>query len=169
MKLIRTVKWKAWLLTSKVRYHLWRRWRHGDLLSGPVGSLQKVYFPSRERGALSEHMWAKKISRDTYELDNNGFYVHVARGDVVQVKVSWPYLEVIRVLERKQRTVRIFFEPPWPDREARSALAEELNDRGYGFEWGYPYLLTVNGPLDDDPYETIGPLLQENARIFEVD
>ena len=116
-----------------------------------------------------ENMWAKKVSRDTYELMNNGFYAHVAAGDIVRVKAEWPYLEVVEVVERHRRTARIFFELPWPGREIRSKLVDELEKKGYEVEWGYPYLLSVSVPLDHDPYETIAPLLGENARIFEVD
>ncbi|MEU7840632.1 DUF4265 domain-containing protein [Micromonospora sp. NPDC049114] len=124
---------------------------------------------SGEDGPTGENMWAKKVGRDTYELGNNGFYAHVAAGDIVRVKVRWPYLEVVEVVERNRKTTRIFFELPWPDREERSKLIEALRTMNYEVEWGYPNLLSVSVPVDHDPYETIAPLLGENARIFEVD
>ncbi|WP_203708539.1 DUF4265 domain-containing protein [Asanoa iriomotensis] len=138
-------------------------------MSGPIGESTKIHFSSTEAGAPGENMWADKVGRDTYELKNNGFFFPVAMGDLVRVKVVWPLLEVIEVVERKRRTARILFDLPWPDRSGRAELGAALREMGYQVEWGQPNLLSVGVPMADDPYETISPLLSENARIYEVE
>ena len=100
-------KWQGQvqMLWWHARYSFWLKWRHGDLLDGEVGSLEKVRFPldHRDEGPAGESMWAEKVGRDLYRLDNNGFFARVSRDDVVRVRIKWPYREVVEIIERKRR------------------------------------------------------------------
>jgi hypothetical protein len=159
------------MLWWRVRYSLWLKWRHGNLLEGELGGSEKVYFPldHRDEGPAGEHMWAEKVGRDLYRLDNNGFFARVSRDDIVRVRVKWPYLEVVEIVERKRRTVRISFDLPWPNREERKRIREAVSPHDGVMEWGQPNLLTISFPKYADPYQILEGVLGENARIFEVD
>lgn len=159
------------MLWWHARYALWGKWRHGDLLDGNLGGIEKVYFPldHKDDGPAGEHMWAEKVGRDLYRLDNNGFFARVSKDDVVRVHIKWPYLEVVEIVERKRRTVRISFDLPWPNREARRRIHETASSHGGEIEWGQPDLLTISFPREADPYQILEGVLGENARILEVD
>ncbi|MEU5946338.1 DUF4265 domain-containing protein [Micromonospora sp. NPDC047465] len=159
------------MLWWRARYFLWTRWRNGSLLDGDVGDVEKVYFPLDHRGdgPSGESMWAEKVGRDLYRLDNNGFFARVSRGDVVRVRVKWPVLEVVEIVDRKRRTVRISFDLPWPNRAERQRIREAVEPHDGQIEWGQPNLLTISFPKDEDPYELLEGVLGRNARILEVD
>ena len=114
-------------------------------------------------------MWAEKVGRDLYRLDNNGFFARVSRDDVVRVRIRWPYLEVVEIVERKRRTVRISFDLPWPNRKERERIHEAVSPHNGALEWGQPNLLTISFPKDTDPYQILEGVFGENARILEVD
>ncbi|GAA3765854.1 DUF4265 domain-containing protein [Micromonospora maritima] len=160
------------MLWWRTRYHLWTRWKNGSLLDrGDVGDYDKVYFPleSGDGGPSGESMWAEKLDRGLYRLDNNGFFAKVSRGDVVRVRVKWPILEVVEVVDRKRRTVRISFELPWPNRAERQTIREAVEPQDGEIEWAQPNLLTISFPKGKDPYALLEGVLGENARILEVD
>ena len=159
------------MLWWHARYSLWRKWRHGDLLDGELGGLEKVHFPldHRDDGPAGESMWAEKVDRDLYRLDNNGFFARVSRDDVVRVRIRWPYLEVVEIVERKRRTVRISFDLPWPNRKERERIREAVSPHNGELEWGQPNLLTISFPKDTDPYQILEGVFGENARILEAD
>ncbi|WP_369123289.1 DUF4265 domain-containing protein [Nocardia puris] len=114
-------------------------------------------------------MWATKLGRDLYRLENNGFYARVSIEDVVRVRIRWPYREVVEIVERSRRVVRVSFDLPWPSKRERRVLGENLRSLGCEIEWGEPFLVTISCPRDQDPYELLDGVLGENSRILEVD
>jgi hypothetical protein len=159
------------MLWRHAQYSLWWKWRQGGLLDGKIGDSEKICFPldHEEDGMAAEHMWAKKVGRDLYCLENNGFFAWVSRGDVMRVRVRWPYREVVEIVERKRRTVRISFDLPWPNRGERESIREAVSPHDGQIEWGYPDLLTISFPKEKNPYQVLEGVLGDNARILEVD
>jgi hypothetical protein len=99
----RQVRDWLWTQVGRARYYVWQRPRYGSFLDGEVGQLEKIYIP----GPPGESLWARKLSRDTYALGNNAFLFPFASGDVVRVRVRWPFIEVVDVLSKARRKVMI--------------------------------------------------------------
>lgn len=153
-------------LLLHLRYVLWERWRYGSLLDGPVGEKVKVHFPvSEPDGPSGESLWAERVERDCYKLANNGIFVTVAEGDIVRVKVRWPFLEVVEVVERARRTWALHFHFAPSDTERR-AVTEAISLRGGKPEWWAEDILSVAVPLVEPPESVCRDVLGPGVELM---
>jgi Domain of unknown function (DUF4265) len=135
-----------------------------DLEPGWEATRKKVGAPWRRRSGLTkvlfrldedvETMWAKRLGRHRYRLDNCPFFAYgVSCGDVVEARppTKGEIPEFVRIVKKSgNRTIRIIFKPAIDKSRKSMAVVEKLVAMGCSYEGANPGYIVVNIPAKLD-------------------
>lgn len=130
---------------------------------GPTGvhapDLVKVHFPlspqDRSQGVEAENLWAMKLGRDKFKLDNIPFYVYgVSSGDIVTAEMADGRLVFRRVVERGgHSTYRLLVKDEAGfESEHFKRLRVQLEKLGCSYEVAKRRWIAVDVPPDTDVF-----------------
>ena len=115
-----------------------------------------------------ETLWAERLGKNRYRLDNLPFFAYgVSWQDVIETERRDGTNEFVRVIEKSgNRTVRVILDEPADESETMRRVLDGLTEIGCSLERMTQRYIVVNVPLDVD-LETVQVYLNASEQRWE--